>query len=135
MEETKSGSNKADLVGLLVILVAAGAFIELKGKNSSSSWFKDGKYESMGNYVSPAGPEQIDVALTVRGGVVVEAEVTPQATKPMSQKFQGIFKDNYKQYVIGKKIADLSLTKVSGSSLTPKGFNEALEKIRTQAKV
>jgi hypothetical protein len=43
------------------------------------------------------------------------------------------FAANYKTQVIGKKIEGLELSKISGSSLTPKGFNDALEKIRSQA--
>jgi hypothetical protein len=41
---------------------------------------------------------------------------------------------DYKQYVVGKKIDEVQLTKVSGSSLTPQGFNDALAKIKAEAK-
>ncbi len=36
--------------------------------------------------------------------------------------------------VVGKKIDEVQLTKVAGSSLTPKGFMDALEKVKTEAK-
>ena len=96
--------------------------------------YKDGVYTVVGNYTSPGGPEHIDVNLTLKDGVVTAAEVTPQATLPMSQRFQGLFVSGYKEYVIGKKIDEISITKVSGSSLTPKGFADALAKIKAQAK-
>jgi hypothetical protein len=35
--------------------------------------------------------------------------------------------------VVGKNISELQLTKVSGSSLTPQGFMDALEKIKAEA--
>jgi len=35
--------------------------------------------------------------------------------------------------VIGKNIADVQLSRVSGSSLTPEGFNNALATIKSQA--
>jgi hypothetical protein len=36
--------------------------------------------------------------------------------------------------VVGKNIDEVNLGKVSGSSLTPIGFNNAIEDIRSQAK-
>lgn len=97
--------------------------------------FKDGIYEQMGDYVSPGGPEQIDVKLSLKNGVIVDSVVTPEATLPKSKIMQGIFAENYKQLVVGKSLKDLKLSKVAGSSLTPKGFNDALEKIKIQAKL
>lgn len=95
--------------------------------------YKDGVYSAIGDYNSPAGLETIDVTLTVADGVVTDATVDANATNPGSKMWQGKFIEGYKEQVIGKKLSDLSLTKVSGSSLTPKGFNEALVEIRTEA--
>ena len=100
----------------------------------AASPYKDGTYTQDGAYMSPGGDESIGVKLTIKDGVVVDSEVTPHAERPMSQKFQGIFAENYKQLVVGKKIDDLKLDKVSGSSLSPKGFNDAVEKIKAEAK-
>ena len=36
--------------------------------------------------------------------------------------------------VVGKNIDEVAITKVAGSSLTPKGFTDALEKIKADAK-
>lgn len=99
---------------------------------TSTKEISDGTYEATGNYTSPGGPEEIEVEVVVKDGVITEANVTPQATRPNSVKFQNIFKDNFKSQVIGKKITEVKLDKVSGSSLTPKGFNDAIEKIITQ---
>lgn len=96
--------------------------------------YKDGVYAQVGNYTSPGGPEEIDVKLTLKNGVIVESEVTPKATRPFSVKWQGVFAENYKALVVGKNIKELNLGKVSGSSLTPKGFNDAVEKIKSQSK-
>lgn len=92
----------------------------------------DGTYEAKGEYTSPAGKETIDVKITIKDGLVETAEMTPNAVNPGSVKFQGIFKDNFKAQVVGKKISEIKLDKVSGSSLTPKGFNDAIQKIITQ---
>lgn len=97
--------------------------------------YKDGVYSTTGDYASPAGPETIDVTLTIAGGIVTEATVVANAVNPVSQKMQGQFVEGYKEFVVGKSLADLELAKVSGSSLTPKGFNEALAEIRVQAAI
>jgi hypothetical protein len=99
----------------------------------NSSTYKDGEYMVTGNYVSPGGPREIDVILTLTGGVISAASVEVKAEDATSIRFQEEFVANYKPMVIGKSISDLSLTKVSGSSLTPKGFNDAIEKIKMEA--
>jgi uncharacterized protein with FMN-binding domain len=96
--------------------------------------YKNGTYTAEGNYISPGGDEQILVKLTLKDEVIKDSQVESKAVRPSSKKFQKIFIENYKQFVIGKKIDEIKLDKVSGSSLTPKGFNDALEKIKKEAK-
>lgn len=96
--------------------------------------YKDGEYTQEGDYTSPGGAEAIEVKLTLKNGIVVQSEVTPKAERPKSVFMQGVFVENYKSLVVGKNIKDLNLGKVAGSSLTPKGFNDAVEKIKAQAK-
>lgn len=96
--------------------------------------YKDGIYSALGNYFSPGGEEQISVQLTLKNDFVVDAKVESKAFRPNSIKFQGLFISGFKSFVVGKKIDEINLTKVSGSSLTPKGFNDALAKIKLQAK-
>lgn len=95
--------------------------------------YKDGTYDVKGAYTSPAGPETIDVKLTLKDNVVTDAVVVSEATAPKSKFMQAAFISGYKDMVVGKKINDIHLEKVSGSSLTPMGFNDALEKIKSQA--
>lgn len=96
--------------------------------------YKDGVYTQEGGYTSPGGPEQIEVKLTLKDNLVVQADVTSKAVLPKSKLMQEMFIENYKQLVVGKNIKDLNLGKVAGSSLTPKGFNDAVEKIKAEAK-
>lgn len=103
--------------------------------NNIVSSYKNGTYQAIGNYSSPGGSENLEVKVTLQNDIIVSAEVTPKATIPASKNFQTIFSENFKQYVVGKKISEIKLDKVSGSSLTPKGFNDALEKIKSSAKV
>jgi len=98
-----------------------------------TSSYKDGTYEAIGHYNSPGGAETIDVTLTLKDGIVSGANVVSQAFRSESQEYQGKFISGYKQYVIGKDISTLKLDRVSGSSLTPKGFNDAVSQIKTEA--
>lgn len=99
----------------------------------SSTRYKDGTYTSDGNYISPGGAEKVGVALTIKNDIVVDSVFTIKTERPISMDMQTAFAAGYKQYVIGKKLDDISVGKVSGASLTPKGFNDAVAKIKVQA--
>lgn len=99
------------------------------------STYKDGTYSADGNYNSPGGPDSISVTLTLKNDIVTDANVMPHPGDGTSARYQSMFVSGYKQYVIGKDISSLNLTKVSGSSLTPIGFDQALVQIKAQAKV
>lgn len=102
---------------------------------TSEAQYADGTYEMVGEYVSPGGPETVGVTLTLANGIVTDANVEVLATRPASVDKQTDFAENYKPMVVGKDIDEIMLTKVSGSSLTPKGFNDAVEKIKQQAQI
>jgi uncharacterized protein with FMN-binding domain len=147
------------IVGLIVILVVA--FFAFQGKKkentqtvvesvvsptgvnsvsvkptgvSQSEIYKDGTYTAVGDYTSPGGAENIGVTVTLKNDVIESADVKSMAERPNTIKFQGIFIENYKPLVIGKNIDEVKLDRVSGSSLSPKGFNDALDKIKAEAK-
>lgn len=107
--------------------------METTETSTTAGNYKNGTYSVTGDYLTPGGERNIDVKLTLTDDVVSEAEVTPKATDATSQRFQKEFADNYKSQVVGKNIDELNITKVSGSSLTPKGFMDALEKIKAEA--
>lgn len=100
----------------------------------TASPYSNGTYVATGSYASPGGREQLKLSITLKDGVVVASTLTPTASNPTSGEFQKEFLGEYKQFVIGKDIATLSVGKVAGSSLTGIGFNAALEQIRVQAK-
>ncbi len=103
------------------------------GGATQAAGYKDGTYTALGNYTSPGGAEELGVTLTIAEGVVTVSEVEVKATRPISKTRQTDFAENYESQVVGKNIDELTLTKVSGSSLSPKGFNDAVEKIKAQA--
>lgn len=101
----------------------------------TTNTYQDGTYSVVGEYQSPGGSESIDVTLTLQDGIITDANVISNAERPTSVKMQGQFISGYQAEVIGKNIDDVQLDVVSGSSLTPKGFNDAVEKIKQQAQV
>jgi uncharacterized protein with FMN-binding domain len=99
-----------------------------------TSTYKDGTYSADGSYNSPGGPDSISVTLTLKNDIVTDTNVVPNPGDRTSARYQNMFVSGYKQYVIGKDITSLNLGKISGSSLTPIGFDNALAKIKAQAK-
>lgn len=98
-----------------------------------TSKYKNGQYTVTGNYWAPEGMERMAVSITLTNDVITDATVTNQAQDPTSRQYQGMFISSYKSMVVGKDISTLNLNRVSGSSLTPQGFNDALAKIKQQA--
>lgn len=148
--ETQQSSNKTyiAIVGLVVILSVAGFIYESKMQQKSKAEkkitmlspthaktaFKDGIYSAEGDYVTHVGPKHIKVTITLKSNIITDADVKSEADDPMSVQYQDSFISGYKQYVVGKDITTVHLTKVARSSLTPNGFNSALKLIEDQAK-
>ncbi len=140
-----SSSSKTSLtIGIILTVVVVGIIAELawhgtpsatQGSTASTGSYKDGSYDAMGTYRTPGGQEQIDVKVTLQNNLITDATVTPETTHPISLRMQNTFAANFKPLVIGKNINDVQLSAVSGSSLTPMGFNDALNQIKQQAKM
>lgn len=101
--------------------------------STASSSYKDGTYTSSDSYSSPGGTEGIEVTVTVSSGVVTAATISQDATNHESEEYQDAFASSFKSKVVGQAIDSLSLSRVSGASLTTDGFNDALDQIRSQA--
>ena len=97
--------------------------------------YKDGAYSATGTYFSPGGEDRISVTLTLKKDIITDVSVTPEPGSRTSAKYQDMFIGSYKQYVVGKNIGSVNLGKISGSSLTAGGFNDALAQIKAEAKV
>ena len=99
----------------------------------SGAGYKDGTYSADGNYVSPNGTETVGVQLTLAAGKVTDVQITQHPSNPNTRKFQGQFAGGIAAQVVGRNIEDLNVSKVAGSSLTSGGFNQAVEKIKSEA--
>ena len=98
--------------------------------SAGSSRYRDGDYEAKGWYAGL--PSNIDVALTLRDGRITDVQVTANATDPTSLDYQERFADAVPD-VVARPIGEVRVSRLAGSSGTPDGFNEAIEKIKDQA--
>jgi uncharacterized protein with FMN-binding domain len=101
--------------------------------SSSNATYKDGSYTASGSYLSPGGQETLTVHITLKSDTVTATSIDQTPVTQESEEYQADFKQNYTKLVVGKKINTIQLSRVSGSSLTSQGFNDALKQIETQA--
>ncbi len=100
---------------------------------AGSTKYKNGVYTLTQTYASPGGNEQFGLSMTISGDKVVSATFTPKPVSPTGQMFQGKFSTDFKQYVVGKNVDEVSISVISGASLTSAAFMKALASIKTQA--
>jgi uncharacterized protein with FMN-binding domain len=93
--------------------------------------YADGTYRADGWYGNL--PSSIGVELTVADDVITDVEVTTHATDPTSLDYQQRFADAVAEVVVGRPVDEVHLSKLAGSSGTPDGFNDALDRIKREA--
>lgn len=102
--------------------------------DTTAATYKDGTYTAQGTYQVPSGTETVGVSLTIENDVVTAVAIDEQGIHAVSQQMQAMFAAGIAAQVVGVKIDELNVGVVSGSSLTPIGFNDALVKIKAEAK-
>lgn len=105
----------------------------LAARASKRSSYRDGRYRATGWYGSQ--PSSIGVTLTLRANRIRTVKVTPHATDPTSRDLQDRFARAVGTRVVGKRIDEVTLTRLAGSSGTTLGFNDALRRIRAKARI
>ena len=95
---------------------------------------KDGTYSNEVRYEVPfehVGLMSLEV--TVAEGVITDSVVEFEVTNPVSESYARSFDNYYKDEVVGQSLAEVSLARVGGASLTNAAFDAALEKIKAEA--
>ncbi len=100
---------------------------------NTDTTFKDGTYTIDDSYQSPGGNEPIKTSITIKDGIVTDTSVKQDPNNDESAQHQADFATEFKSKVIGKAISGLSISRISGASLTTDAFNDALDQIRTKA--
>jgi uncharacterized protein with FMN-binding domain len=101
--------------------------------SAGAAAYKDGTYSADGTYVSPNGKETVGVELTLASGAVSDVKIIEHPSNPNTEKFQGEFAGGIRSQIVGKKLDEIQVSKVAGSSLTSGGFNQAVASIKSQA--
>lgn len=102
--------------------------------NSTSSEYKDGTYTASTSYTAPQNhTNKIDVSLTIASGKVSAVTVTGTANDDESEQYIDGFENGIESAIIGKDVSSLSVSRVSGASLTSRAFNNVLDTIRSDA--
>jgi hypothetical protein len=84
-------------------------------------------------YKTPARvTHDIEVTLTLLGDVVKDVTVNYDKGAGVANGYQERFDATYRTLVVGKKIGDISLSRVGGASITSGGFNDSVAKIKAQ---
>ena len=98
-----------------------------------SNGYTNGDFSASSGYYVPNGTETIKVSVTLKSGVIADAQITNSASDRESARYQQDFASVYKSYVVGKKISSLRIGILAGASDTSQGFNDAISKIAAQA--
>jgi len=97
--------------------------------------YKDGNYSATGQFYTPDGTEQIGVTLTLSGDKITSVSIDDSAIySGTSFEYTQRFIRGINSVVVGKNIDSVSVGRISGASLTPIGFNNALDTIKSEAK-
>lgn len=132
--QTSRPAAVAAAAGLL-LTTAACAGSGHAATSSTSSTYRPGDYHATGSYTDPGGRDSIDVDVTLTAnGTMSTVKVTPLADDANCKKFQDEFAAGIGAIATGRKLGELKVAKVSGSSLTSHGFNAALAEIAAKAR-
>lgn len=104
------------------------------GSATTTGAYVDGTYEATGQYATPESVETVDVTLTLAGDTITDVSVTGDPQAAESKRYQSEFIGGIADEVVGKKLDEIAVSKVAGSSLTSGGFNNAVETIKSEAK-
>lgn len=99
----------------------------------ATSKYKNGTYKADIKYTSPAGGESMKMELVITDDQISSINLDAEAENSTSIGHQNRFKSAINSQVVGKKIDELSLSRVAGASLTTRGFNNTLNSIKQTA--
>ncbi|QEW01432.1 hypothetical protein F6J84_05015 [Microbacterium caowuchunii] len=101
--------------------------------SDTSAGYADGTYSASGAYQTPESVESVEVTVTLEDDVITAVEVVGDPQARESQRYQSQFIGGIADEVVGKRIDEISVSRVAGSSLTSGGFNKAIEQIKGEA--
>lgn len=76
--------------------------------------------------------ENIMVNVTFSNQTIIDLQIKNQSTNGESAAYQEAFAAEIKQYVIGKKISEVNVSRVAGASYTTAAFMEAMSRMQSK---
>ena len=96
--------------------------------------YQDGTYTAAVKYEVPYGYiEPMTLAVTIADGVITESTADFEVVNPVSGDYIQLFDRYHEDKVVGKPVAEVSLARVGGATLTNVAFDAALKKIKAEA--
>ena len=140
MRPVRAGSALLGVAGALLLTGCSGA-AEADTRSvdpgptstDATAPYADGTYTAEGAYQTPETVETVSVTMTLSDDVVTAVEVVGDPITPESIRYQGQFADGIAGVVVGRKLDDLDVDRVAGSSLTSGGFDQAVVRIKDEA--
>lgn len=103
------------------------------GTSSSGAEYRDGTYTARGVY--GGAPSYLTVTIALRADTITDVTVEPMPdNNETSRGYQERFAAAVPNEVIGKSIDEVKVGKLAGASSCGDGFNDAVAKIRDQAR-
>lgn len=90
-------------------------------------------YSANVSYNVPENNETLALTISVSNGIVSDVNIVQSKTGRKSANYQTNFEKSYKQFVIGKQLKDINLSRVGGASITTNAFMEAIKAVQKQA--
>lgn len=129
-----SAATSSDKSGTVPTKTTVSTTKAVPVESAKKSTYKDGTYTVKTEYKSPEGLEPMGVTVVLANDIITSTNFDVLATVPISKKLQEAFSSSYKSVVVGKNLDAANVGIVAGASLTSGGFNDALAKIKAQAK-
>jgi uncharacterized protein with FMN-binding domain len=97
--------------------------------------YKDGTYTASTSYMVPhGGQNSLSATITVAGGSITAVTVNDNYSDRESGMYVSDFESAISSSVKGQSLANVSVSRVGGASLTSEAFNSVLDTIRSDAK-
>ncbi len=100
---------------------------------ASGSIYNDGTYSTTITYATPENNETVGFSLTIKNDVITAASGTNSSRSRESKEYVADFLSALPKEVVGKKISEVSVSRLAGASLTSRAFTQALVKLEAQA--
>ncbi len=96
--------------------------------------YQDGTYSTTVNYEIPYGyVEPMEVTLKIEDNTVIDVQAAFEVVNPVSEDYQQSFLRYVSREVVGRKVDNVSLSRMTGASLTNQAFDAALAEIKAEA--